>query len=378
MSTRSATTFEGVIRFHTKSKNGCLTCRRRRIKCDEAEPICRNCHRRELVCVQRPKIERKQQESTLYKPLTTPLPSSFTIDATSLQVFHHYMTVTAPSLCTDPIYVAASTSPLPRLLFSNPVCMHATLAFTALHLGRLYELSSSPSSQNWVARASAHRKAAIGLFLSPSLNPDVHFMTIRSLLFYTVSSSLSSPSSSPESIFSLVTLLHNVWSPLKQFIYADPWLKDVSCHFRRLVSAAALTTHDLSTRFLAPLHHLYDDTLTNLDLDREELDDSDIKEAYRMAVFGLIATYPLTQTGLEARSLVFWPALFGKRFVELLNERRQRALIILYYYLMILRNLSERFWWVSEVGRWVDYVYGLIDERWREWLRKVIAENAWV
>ncbi|KAI3615244.1 c6 zinc finger protein [Moniliophthora roreri] len=178
-------------------------------------------------------------------------------------------------------------------------------------------------------------------------------MTIRSLLFYTVSSSLSSPSSSPESIFSLVTLLHNVWSPLKQFIYADPW-------------------------FLAPLHHLYDDTLTNLDLDREELDDSDIKEAYRMAVFGLIATYPLTQTGLEARSLVFWPALFGKRFVELLNERRQRALIILYYYLMILRNLSERFWWVSEVGRWVDYVYGLIDERWREWLRKVIAENAWV
>uniref|UniRef100_A0A0W0F3Y5 Zn(2)-C6 fungal-type domain-containing protein n=1 Tax=Moniliophthora roreri TaxID=221103 RepID=A0A0W0F3Y5_MONRR len=370
MSTRGAATFEGIIRFHTKSRTGCLTCRKRKIKCDEAEPICKRCYRRNLVCVQRPKIEHKQQESALYKPLTPPLPSSFTIDATSLQILQHFIDVTAPSLCTDPIFVAASTSHLPQLLFSNPVCMHATLALTALHLGRLHEPSSSPSSQNWVARASAHRKAAIGLFLSPSLNPEVDFMTVGSLLLYTISSSLSSPSSSPESIFSLVTLLHNAWSPLKQFVYADPWL---SRHLRRPESAAVFARGS-NTGFLAPLRHLYD-TSTNLDL--EELDDPDIKEAYRTAVHGLCVAYSLTQTGLEARSLVFWPALLGERFLGLLNEKRQRALMILFYYLMVLMNLGERFWWVSEVGRWVDYVYGLINERWREWLKEVTAGKAW-
>ncbi|KAI3615263.1 c6 transcription factor [Moniliophthora roreri] len=32
MSTRGGTTFEGVIRFHTRSRTGCLTCRKRKIK----------------------------------------------------------------------------------------------------------------------------------------------------------------------------------------------------------------------------------------------------------------------------------------------------------------------------------------------------------
>ncbi|KAI3621551.1 c6 zinc finger domain protein [Moniliophthora roreri] len=61
--TGTATTFEfkGVIRFHTKSKRGCLTCRKRRIKCDETRPTCRNCYRRNLECVQRPKNEDHQE-----------------------------------------------------------------------------------------------------------------------------------------------------------------------------------------------------------------------------------------------------------------------------------------------------------------------------
>ncbi|KAG0635222.1 hypothetical protein HOY80DRAFT_1018115 [Tuber brumale] len=37
-------------RRHTKSRNGCMTCRRRRVKCDEIRPICTNCTRRELDC----------------------------------------------------------------------------------------------------------------------------------------------------------------------------------------------------------------------------------------------------------------------------------------------------------------------------------------
>ncbi|CUS10031.1 unnamed protein product [Tuber aestivum] len=38
-------------RRHTKSRNGCMTCRRRRVKCDEIRPICTNCTRRELDCM---------------------------------------------------------------------------------------------------------------------------------------------------------------------------------------------------------------------------------------------------------------------------------------------------------------------------------------
>ncbi|ESK82143.1 c6 transcription factor [Moniliophthora roreri MCA 2997] len=369
MSTRGVITFEGVIRFHAKSRTGCLTCRKRKVKCDETAPICKNCHRRNLVCVPRPKNSDKpqqQQESALSKPLTAPTPSSFTVDATSLGLFHHYMDETSASYCTNPTFLAETRQFLPQLIFSNPVCMHAALSFTALHMGRLHEPNSSSSSQNLIARASAHQRAGIRLIPSPSLPPEARFMAVASLSLYVVSLSLSLPSSSPESIFPLVTLLHNVCSPLKQFVYADPWLKDWG--FGQPGSSDAAPVLESRTGFLAPLHHLCDIS-TDLDLDPEELDDLDIKEAYRTAVLGLSVAYFLSQIGHEARSALFWPALVGRRFVRLLNKRKQRALVILYYYLLMLRNLSERCWWVSEAGRWVDYVYGLIDERWREWLR---------
>lgn len=37
-------------RFHLKSRNGCLTCKRRRIKCDEHKPTCMKCQHLGLVC----------------------------------------------------------------------------------------------------------------------------------------------------------------------------------------------------------------------------------------------------------------------------------------------------------------------------------------
>ncbi|KAL7664983.1 Zn(2)-C6 fungal-type domain-containing protein [[Candida] zeylanoides] len=37
-------------RFHSKSRNGCSTCKRRRIKCDEHKPTCMKCQHLGLVC----------------------------------------------------------------------------------------------------------------------------------------------------------------------------------------------------------------------------------------------------------------------------------------------------------------------------------------
>jgi hypothetical protein len=40
-------------RFKGKSSHGCLTCKNRRVKCDETKPVCNNCRRLGRVCVQR-------------------------------------------------------------------------------------------------------------------------------------------------------------------------------------------------------------------------------------------------------------------------------------------------------------------------------------
>uniref|UniRef100_A0A0W0FSH1 Transcription factor domain-containing protein n=1 Tax=Moniliophthora roreri TaxID=221103 RepID=A0A0W0FSH1_MONRR len=190
------------------------------------------------------------------------------------------MAVTTSSLSSNTTYVVETTPFLAQLLFSDPICMHATLAFTALHLGQLYDSSSSSSSdsQNWIARASVHRKVAIGHILNPSSKPEAQFMTVASLSLYTIYSSLSS-SSSPKNIFALITLLHNIWSPMKQLLYTDPWLQGLSSG--QAWPSAAPSALDSSAGFTL-LHRLYD-TSTAFGLGREELDDPDIKGAYRTA-----------------------------------------------------------------------------------------------
>lgn len=37
-------------KYHLKSRKGCSTCKRRRVKCDEMKPLCNNCVRMKLVC----------------------------------------------------------------------------------------------------------------------------------------------------------------------------------------------------------------------------------------------------------------------------------------------------------------------------------------
>lgn len=40
----------GKRKYHLKSRNGCSTCKKRRVKCDETKPQCNNCHRMKLTC----------------------------------------------------------------------------------------------------------------------------------------------------------------------------------------------------------------------------------------------------------------------------------------------------------------------------------------
>ena len=40
----------GKRKYHQKSRNGCSTCKKRRVKCDEQRPVCGNCTKLKLDC----------------------------------------------------------------------------------------------------------------------------------------------------------------------------------------------------------------------------------------------------------------------------------------------------------------------------------------
>ncbi|ESK84140.1 c6 transcription [Moniliophthora roreri MCA 2997] len=355
--TSSATAFklEGVIRFHTKSRSGCLTCRKRRIKCDETKPVCKKCYRRNLECVQRPKNEhnqeRQQQEIVVRKPLTAPTPIPMSI--TSFQILHHFATATSASFHSEPGCINIMCTVPPHLSWDNPHLFHALLSFSALHLGRLY-----PEEPKWVYLASAHRKAAIDA-LPGATNPDAKFVMIGVFVLYTISSSLFA---SPKNIFSLMTSLHNVLFPFvgRRSMYEDQRM--------RAVDPFSVNLQANLVEALGHLQQIYDFCMPGFESESGELFDPSIRAAYQKAVEALYVAYPLSQTGYETKCAVLWPALFGKKFRDLLNERRQRALVVLYYYLGMMKDIGERCWWASEAGRCQNYIYGLLDVGWRGWV----------
>lgn len=50
LSKKIGKTSTGKRKFHQKSRSGCLTCKKRRVKCDEARPVCQKCQHMNLVC----------------------------------------------------------------------------------------------------------------------------------------------------------------------------------------------------------------------------------------------------------------------------------------------------------------------------------------
>ncbi|PYH99083.1 hypothetical protein BO71DRAFT_247362 [Aspergillus ellipticus CBS 707.79] len=58
-----------------RTKTGCLTCRKRRIKCDEGHPVCRNCVKSKRECLGYDPVFKQQSTPTAIQPAPNPHPS---------------------------------------------------------------------------------------------------------------------------------------------------------------------------------------------------------------------------------------------------------------------------------------------------------------
>uniref|UniRef100_A0A0D2XL16 Zn(2)-C6 fungal-type domain-containing protein n=1 Tax=Fusarium oxysporum (strain Fo5176) TaxID=660025 RepID=A0A0D2XL16_FUSOF len=65
-------------RTHKKSRLGCQRCKKRKIKCDETRPVCRNCVRSDVTCIYHP---HPRADSTELASTTPPFPGALLYDA---------------------------------------------------------------------------------------------------------------------------------------------------------------------------------------------------------------------------------------------------------------------------------------------------------
>ncbi|KIW93833.1 uncharacterized protein Z519_05148 [Cladophialophora bantiana CBS 173.52] len=111
-------------RSHKKSRNGCFSCKARRIKCGEEKPECANCVGWSGNCTYPSSYTIQAQ------PMDTGLMQCFSMQ--DLQCFHHYLHAALPHLPLGSGRLWRED--IPQLAFHRPYLMHALLGLGAFHL----------------------------------------------------------------------------------------------------------------------------------------------------------------------------------------------------------------------------------------------------
>ncbi|KAL3455141.1 hypothetical protein BJX64DRAFT_272912 [Aspergillus heterothallicus] len=125
------------LRFgSTKVRSGCLVCKARRIKCDEAKPTCRNCARSKRLC----EYARPQTDANMRIVVYTPRASFATTGAEkhSLDFFLAAMRSRFPMHFTHPVLQAAHC---------EDVLSHAVIALGAMQ--QVYEYDDASAIGTW-------------------------------------------------------------------------------------------------------------------------------------------------------------------------------------------------------------------------------------
>ncbi|KAH1488400.1 hypothetical protein LV164_002225 [Aspergillus fumigatus] len=370
-------------RAHKKSRNGCLECKRRHIKCNENRPICSNCTVSERVCeyginvfkVTRPVDWSYQSTASASLSPVTNLPSGRSslspnpgapqdapVNMLHMELFHHLYTETFPELDRRK-YADHFHSIMPHLL-KAPYVVNELLAFSALHLS-----TKHPERQGYYRTHAAQLQThALAIFKETTL--EVNQETCVPLFF-----------------FSAILGLHTLCDVL---VYRDNDFdqfvdKFVHCfRIQRGVRAICgkawgLLHQSVVKPLLADGQSLYhfDGRLGAgceklLRLVQAANLGATLTDIYKQAIEHLqTSTNALIAAGILAGSNhgnTAWPVLVPPEYIDLLLQRRPEALVILAHYAILLHSCRDS-WMFGDGGRFlIESIRDFLGPDWTEWL----------
>ncbi|KAK0471160.1 hypothetical protein IW261DRAFT_1513428 [Armillaria novae-zelandiae] len=369
------------IRPHHKSRKGCKTCKQRKVKCDEEHPICKNCTKRGIECIWN-NVNTLRHDSVLGTstlavssspgnlPSTVSTRTSSSFDVLTLELIHHYATITSFSLSVDPSLASVWKTVVPKHAFApeNRFLLYAILAISALHAYRADPTADryavAASTYHWQAKTELHKAQTGG-----KADTGLVFITLSLLAMYQFATS------------SLVFLSANYWNITVQGItceVAKVWPQLREGVLRPVLDITAPTT--IST----PLEESFSSSLSALlntahsSPDSDELHDVSVYAAYKESIHILQISWKALFQNWSASCL--WWATAPDRFFRLLAEGKPRALIILAHYCVMMKQVPRNGPWWAEKQWGIEAVRILsrLDARWTpslEWLSSQLDED---
>lgn len=330
-------------RPHSKSRHGCSSCKRRRVKCDETHPICKNCKHLDLEC--------SFSGTTLSATTGSSIVNQGKHDIMNIRLFHHYTTV----VCKTIVQAGISNEEIwckdvPEMAFEYPYLMHSILTFSATHISRT-KLKSASSIDQVITfhRADALRLLSEAVRNVTDLNLDALVASSILLILDSLanaSSDSSSPSSLPPSAWlhhvrGAATILTAVGQPSK------------ASRFYRLINidlvdlAGGLMNEPPVMDILSPLE-CFDDDL-------QELYPVSISSPYYNALAYLDKLFRQRYKSDFILRVFSFPALLDRGLLSMLiqGDNWAKRIVRVYYRLVksFTSEMKETVWFLEGVGK---------------------------
>ncbi|KAL5344093.1 hypothetical protein BJX70DRAFT_7845 [Aspergillus crustosus] len=348
-------------RTHTKSRNGCDQCKKRRVKCDELGPPCSNCTSRELECVYSKLPISRSLPSTSASPSsgngqhTTPAviesyQQTSTVDWSTitelrrLELMHKFSTDTYQSLCnsTSDFYIWQMV--IPRLALRHDFLMKGILAVASLHMASSMDSSGAPT---YINTALEFHNQTLTPFrhaiddINPA-NCDAVFAhsvvtIIISIALPQLTTEKYGSTGMTEKIVLAAELLQGVSSISR---LCRPWLK-----LKLFTSGGDFWEHSN-----APLDEDTEVALNNLAALTEEITDPGHRGVLKDTLEFLRRCFARYIRMKDVASPLAWLAVVSKEFFHALRCRQPMALLLLLYWGVFLHELHGQVWWAKNSG----------------------------
>ncbi|KAJ5758324.1 uncharacterized protein N7511_007018 [Penicillium nucicola] len=366
-------------RAHTKSRQGCDQCKRRRVKCDERGPPCSNCISRELACTylrapprsevhasqtlavtSGPRIPRVPSVSSASgapgipspQPLGIPSPAASTPSSISgvrdLELMHKFSTETYESLCTSSSGHYVWQIAIPRLALQYNFLMNGLLALGALHIATSLE---PPASLVYIDTALQYHNLTFAPYRTAvdNITPmnceavlaQSIITTVIGIALPRASAARGESASITENIVVVFELLQGV---KKIHRIGESWIKlELFARRRNYWDTGPIGLDSETQAALERLGTLNDETLASIDPDQHQIN--------KEAIFYLRHFSTRVRTSVDAANVLAWLAMVDKEFVDNVRRRQPLALLILMHWGVLLGELDGQHWWARDSGR---------------------------
>ncbi|KAJ4231891.1 hypothetical protein NW759_002286 [Fusarium solani] len=358
--------------YHTKSKTGCARCRSRRVKCDEARPVCGGCHRHKVHChydrAPQPKTGTPSTVPATPVDNASPAPPTETRERRylELRLLHTFVADICPHTAGTHLPVLQNTwvNEVPRMALEHEPLLNAIMSISCLYLltqGRDTDPELELHRANYLEATVQQHRETLANMTKENSDPACFVSVLLTMdAFANLRFRQLEPYEPPLHWLQMSRGLGGVFQQAIELLKDNPGAK-----MRSLVdTAGSYVKPDVvfckSNR--EGLEHL-------LHFREGEIHDESDVTAYENVVSYIGSVIRAMRSSEDpkmiSRRLTSFSVIVSARFIELLRFQKPRALVFLAHF-FALASCVRYTWWVGpSPGREIRAIQAQLGQEWQ-------------